>query len=74
MKTEKVENLVANLHDKTEHVKQIRNLKQASNHWLLLKKVNRVIEFYQNAWRKRYIDLDTDLRKKAKNDFEKDFL
>ena len=73
MKIEKVEKLVANLHDKTEYVIHIRNLKQALNHGLVLKKVHRVIKFNQNAWLKPYIDMNTDLRKKAKNDFEKDF-
>ena len=42
MKIEKVESLVANLHDKTEYVIQIRNLKQALNHGLVLKKVQRL--------------------------------
>ena len=65
MKTEKVEKLVANLHDKTEYVIHIENLKQVLNHGLVLKKVQTVIEFNQNAWLKPY--------KKAKNDFEKDF-
>ena len=74
MKIEKVEKLVANLHDKTEYVIHIRNLKQALNHGLVLKKVHRVIKFNQNAWLKPYIDMNTDLRKKAKNDFETDFL
>ena len=73
MKLEKVEKLVANLHDKTEHVMQIRSLKQALNHELALKKVHKVIKFNRNDWLKAYIDLNTDLRKKAKNDFEKDF-
>ena len=45
MKIEKVEKLVADLHDKTEYVKHIRNLKQALNHGLVLKKVDRVIQF-----------------------------
>ena len=72
-KIEKVEKLVANLHDKTEYVIHIRNLKQALNHGLVLKKVHRVIKFNQNAWLKPYIDMNTDLRKKAKTDFEKDF-
>ena len=45
MKTEKVEKLVANFYDKTENVPNIRNLKQALNHGLVLKKVHRVIKF-----------------------------
>ena len=73
MKIEKVEKLVANLHDKTDYVIHIRNVKQALNQGLVLKKVHRVIKFNQNAWLKPYIDMNTDLRKKAKNDFEKDF-
>ena len=72
MKFEKVEKLVANLHDKTEYVIHIRNLKQALNHRLVLKKVHRVIKFNQNAWLKPYVE-NSCLRKKAKNDFEKDF-
>ena len=35
MKIEKVEKLVANLHDKTEYVIHIRNLKQVLNHGLV---------------------------------------
>ena len=38
IKTEKFEKLVANLHDKTECVIHIRNLKQALNHDKFLKK------------------------------------
>ena len=48
-------------------------LKQALDHVLKLKKVHRVIEFEQEAWLKKYIDFNTDLRMKATNDFEKDF-
>ena len=40
MKIEKVEKFVTTLHDKTEYVIHIRNLKQALNHGLILKKVN----------------------------------
>ena len=71
MKIEKVENLVASLHDKIGYVIHNRNLKQALNHGLVLKKVHKLIKFIQNAWIKPYIDMNTDLRKKAKNDFEK---
>ena len=73
MKTEKVEMLVTNLHDKTEYIIYIRSLKQALNHGLILKKVHRVIKFNQKAWPKTYIDMNTKLQQKAKNNFEKDF-
>ena len=41
----------------------IRNLKQALNQRLVLKKAHRVIKFNQNAWSESDIDMDTDLRK-----------
>ena len=68
-----MEKLVANLHDKTEYVIHIRNLKQALNHGLVLKKIHRIIKFKQNTWLKSYIDMNTDLRKRTKNDLERDF-
>ena len=74
MKNEKVEKLVVNLHDKAEYVKHIRNLHQSLNHGLVLKKFHQVIKFNQNAWLKPYLNMNTDLRKKPKNVFEKDFL
>ena len=51
----------------------IRALKQALNYGLILKKVQRVIQFNQEAWLKTYIDMNTKLRTEAKNYFEKDF-
>ena len=55
--------------DKKEYVIHVRNLKQSLNQGLFLKKVHKVIKFNQKAWLKRYIDMNTELRKKAKNDF-----
>ena len=48
-------------------------LKQALDHGLKFKKVHIVIELNQEAWLKKYIYIKTELRKKASNDFEKDF-
>ena len=64
---------MCNLRDRKKYVVHISILKQALNHGLKLKKVHRVIEFNQKAWLKKYIDMNTELKKKASNDFEKDF-
>ena len=39
-----------------------------------LKLVHREIKLSQYVWLKPYIDISTDLKKKKKNDFDKDFL
>ena len=65
--------LVCNLNDKKNYTVHITVLKQALDHGLKLRKVHRVSEFEQEAWLKEYIDVNTELRKKATNDFEKDF-
>ena len=48
-------------------------MKQTLNHGLTLNKVHKVIQLNQEAWLKPYIDMNTELRKQAKSDFEKDF-
>ena len=73
MKIDKTKKLVCNLRDKKKYVVRISILKQALNHGLKLKRGHRVIEFNQEAWSKKYIDMNTELRKKASNDFEKNF-
>ena len=71
LKLKKSKKTVTHLHDKTEYVIHIRNPKQALNHGLVLKEFHGVI--YQNAWLILYIDMNTKLRQKAKDDFEKRF-
>ena len=51
----------------------IRVLNHALNHGLVLRKVDRVIQINQEDWLKPFIDMNTKLRKKGKNDFEKYF-
>ena len=72
MEVNKCKKLVCNLFNKKNYVGHINNLNQALNHGLKFKKIHRVIEFNQEAWLKPYIDMNTELRKEAKNDFEKD--
>ena len=72
-KVEKVEKLICSIENEEKYVINIRALKQALNHGLKLKKVRRVIQIKQKAWLNTYIDMNTELRKNAKNEFEKNF-
>ena len=71
-KIEKVEKIVANLHDETEYAIHIRSSKQTLNHGLVLK-VHRVIKSNQNAWVISCIGINTDLRAKQKMILKKIF-
>ena len=73
MKIYKCNKLVCNQYDKRNYVVHMRSLKEGLNHGLILKKVHRLIQFNQKAWIKPYIDMNTELRNQAKNDFEKEF-
>ena len=72
-KVEKVEKLICSTEDKEKYVVHITALKQALNHRLKLKKVHRTIQFKQKGWLKSYIDMNTELRTKTQNEFEKHF-
>ena len=73
MKINKGSKLVCNVRDKENYVIHILALKQALNHGLKLAKVHRITEFRQEAWLKPCIVMNTELRKHAKNEFEKNF-
>ena len=73
MKIDKWKKLVCYLYDRKSYVAHIKSLRQALNHDLILRKFHRVIQFNQEAWLKPYIDMNTELKKQAKNDFEKYF-
>ena len=47
-------------------------IKTSIKSWVKVKKIHRIIEFNQKEWLKPYIDMNTELRKLARNDFEKD--
>ena len=65
-KNRKIENLLANLHHKREHVIHIRNFTQALNYGLILRNVRRAIKLKLKSWLKSYFGTNTELSKKAK--------
>jgi hypothetical protein len=65
--------LLQTLGDQKKYVIHERNLRQALDAGLVLRKIHRILEFNQKPWMKDYIDFNTNKRKEAKNDFEKDF-
>ena len=71
MKIDKCKKLVYNLHNVKKYVVHIKSLKQALNHGLKLKSIHRIIEFNQKAWLNSYINMNTELRKLAKDDLER---
>lgn len=68
-----VEKLIPNLNDKTNYVIHHENHKLYLDLGLKLKKIHRGIKFEESDWMKVYIDLNTELRARSSNDFEKDF-
>ena len=65
--------LVPNLQHKERYVLHYRNLKLYHELGMRVTKIHRAIKFRQEAWIVPYIDRNTDLRKKATSEFEKDF-
>ena len=69
----RVEKLIPNLRDKTKYIIHYKNLIQCLKAGMKLKKIHRGIKFVESEWMKPYIEKNTNLRIKAKNNFEKDF-
>ena len=68
-----VDKLIFSFLPKTHYVLHYKNLKQYLEEGMVLKKVQRGIKFNQSCWMEPYIRKNTELRKEAKNAFEKDF-
>ena len=59
--------------DKDRFVLHYRNLQQFLQLGMKLKKVHRILKFKQKVWMKPYIDFNTQKRKEAINDADKNF-
>ena len=66
-----VEKLIPNLGNKKKYVLHYENLKQYLDLGLNLTRIHRGIKFEESDWLKPYIDMNTELRAEANNDFEK---
>ena len=66
----RLEKLILNLNDKKKYVIHYRNLQQAIEYGLKLKKIYRVLKFHQSDWLKPFIDLNTGLRAATTISFE----
>ena len=71
IKTANINTLVPNVMAKEKHVVHYRNLQYYLSEGLVLKKVHRILEFKQGDWVKSYIDFNTESRKKATNEADK---
>ncbi|GFU59974.1 uncharacterized protein TNCV_3237601 [Trichonephila clavipes] len=69
----KEKRLLTTLYLKTNYVVHIRNLKQYLKLGLVLKKVHKISEFHQKSWLQPYINMTTQFRTEAENEFEKIF-
>ena len=73
MKVNGVEKLVCHFKPRKNYVIHYRTLRQCLELGMKLKAVHRGISFYQSPWMEPYIRKNTELRKCAANNFEKDF-
>lgn len=68
-----VKKLLLTFLDKKKYIIHYRMLKLALQHGLILKKIHRTLKFKQSTWMKPYIELNTSMRTKAANKFEKEY-
>ena len=73
VKTSGCRKLVGTLKRKERYTLHYRNLKLYVRLGMRLTKIHRAISFTQSRWLKPYIDFNTEQRKMAANEFEKDF-
>ena len=73
IKIGRVNKLVSNLGNKRKYVAHYKNLQLYVSLGIKLIKVHKILKFKQSDWLKKFVDFNTDKRKYASNNFDKDF-
>lgn len=69
----KIKKLVPHLMNRDKYIVHWTTLKYYLKKGMILKKVHRILQFWQSAWLKPYIDLNTRMRTNATTAFSRDF-
>ncbi|PKB99584.1 hypothetical protein RhiirA5_383086 [Rhizophagus irregularis] len=68
-----VEKLITHLGSRDEYVLHYSELQYYMKLGMVVDEIQKVLSFDQSPWLEPYISLNSNLRKKARNDFERDF-
>ena len=71
IKIESIKKLVPNVMPKNIYVIHYRNLQQCLDKGLILKQMHRILKFKQKDWMRPYIDFNTQKRKEATMDADR---
>ena len=69
----KSKKLLCDWTDKKKYQIHYRMLKFYVRHGMIVEKIHEIISFKQSRWLEKYISFNTQRRRKAENDFEKEF-